>query len=122
MSSIDSGSTEVSPRRAFTSTGKKHSTAAITIFDHGLRRPNQAFVIGAKAMIGIALAAIAYGMKALPTRFHRESTSATTSATAQPSAKPATASLNVNQPALQSSPRWCQKVLVTAENRGSRNR
>jgi hypothetical protein len=34
-------------------------TAAIAIFEAGERSPNQLFVIGAKAMIGIALAAIA---------------------------------------------------------------
>ncbi len=39
-------------------------TAAITIFEAGERIPNQLFVIGAKAMIGIAFAAIAYGMSA----------------------------------------------------------
>ena len=32
---------------------------AITIFESGFRMPNQLFVIGAKAMIGIAFAAIA---------------------------------------------------------------
>ena len=37
-------------------TGKKTSTAAIIILDSGLSTPNQLFMIGAKAMIGIALA------------------------------------------------------------------
>ena len=60
----------------FTSTGKKQSTAAIVIFDHGLRTPNHAFVIGAKAMIGIAFAAIMYGISALPSGRQRASTSA----------------------------------------------
>src|SRR5688500_2907074 len=59
MCSIEPGRTEVSPRSVFTSTGKKQRTAAITIFESGLRMPNQLFVIGAKATIGIALAAIA---------------------------------------------------------------
>ena len=59
MSSIDDGCTDVSPRRVFTRTGKKQSTAAMTIFEAGFSRPNQLFVIGANAMIGIALAAIA---------------------------------------------------------------
>ena len=44
------GCTDVSPRSVFTSTGKKQRTAAITIFDHGLSMPNQAFVIGANAI------------------------------------------------------------------------
>ena len=48
------------------STGKKQSTAAIAIFENGFSRPNQSFMIGAKAMIGIALAATAKGMKAVP--------------------------------------------------------
>ena len=47
-------------------TGKKQSTAAIAIFENGFKRPNQSFMIGAKAMIGIALAATANGMKAVP--------------------------------------------------------
>ena len=76
MSSSDSGRTEVSPRRVLTSTGKKQSTAAMTIFDHGLRIPNQAFVIGAKATIGTAFAAIRYGMSALPSGRQRARASA----------------------------------------------
>ncbi len=35
--------------------------AAIAIFESGLRRPNQLLAIGAKAMIGIALMAMASG-------------------------------------------------------------
>ena len=49
-----------------TSIGKKQSTAAIDIFEIGLSRPNQSFVIGAKAMIGTAFAAIANGISAAP--------------------------------------------------------
>ena len=75
ISSIDSGRTDVSPRRVFTSTGKKQSTAVIVIFDHELRMPNHAFVIGAKAMIGTALAAIMYGISAFPNGRQRASTS-----------------------------------------------
>src|SRR5918996_2873944 len=59
ISSIAEGGTEVSPRSVLMSTGKKQITAAIAIFDAGERTPNQLFVIGAKAMIGIAFAAIA---------------------------------------------------------------
>src|SRR5919204_2437286 len=76
ISSIDSAGTDVNPRRVLTRTGKKQRTAAITIFDHGLRIPNQAFVIGANAMIGIALAAIRYGISALPSGPQRARTSA----------------------------------------------
>src|ERR671917_1804922 len=64
ISSTELGRTLVSPRSVFTSTGKKQSTAAMAIFESGFRRPNQLFVMGANAMIGIALAAIAYGMSA----------------------------------------------------------
>src|SRR3954468_20295828 len=59
MSSTDAGRTDVSPRSVFTKTGKKQRTAAIAIFDVLPNGPNHAFVIGAKAMIGTALAAIA---------------------------------------------------------------
>ena len=52
----------------FTSTGKKQSTPAIAHFECGFSTPNQAFVIGANAMIGTALAATAYGIRASPTR------------------------------------------------------
>jgi hypothetical protein len=58
MSSIDWGCTDVRPRSVFTRTGKKQRTAAIAIFDPFENGSNQAFMIGAKAMIGIAFAAI----------------------------------------------------------------
>src|SRR5712691_4204705 len=59
ISSIDDGWTEVRPRNVLIITGKKQSTAAIAIFENGLSKPNQLFMIGANAMIGIALAATA---------------------------------------------------------------
>src|SRR5436305_15029009 len=59
ISSSDSGRTDVRPRSALTRTGKKQSTAAITIFELLLNGENHAFAIGANAMIGTALAAIA---------------------------------------------------------------
>ena len=59
ISSTASGGTDVRPRSVLIITGKKQMTAAITIFEAGERIPNQLFVIGAKAMIGIALAAMA---------------------------------------------------------------
>src|SRR5436190_1972797 len=71
MSSIDAGRTEVRPRTVLTKTGKKQRTAAIAIFDVLPNGPNHAFVIGAKAMIGTALAAIAYGISARPRRRER---------------------------------------------------
>ena len=42
-------------------TGKKTSSAAIIIFERGLRTPNQLLRMGAMAMIGTALLAIATG-------------------------------------------------------------
>ena len=80
-----------------TSTGKKQSAAAITIFDHGLSVPNHALVIGANAMIGIAFAAIMYGISAFPSGRQRASASAETIATRVPSTRPPSASLNVIQ-------------------------
>src|SRR3954464_3101444 len=61
ISSSCDGLTDRSPRTTFTKTGKKQRTAAITIFDGFPSGLNHALVIGAKAMIGIAFAAIAYG-------------------------------------------------------------
>ena len=58
ISSTASALTETSPRSVFTSTGKKHRIPAIAIFECGFSTPNQAFVIGANAMIGIALSAV----------------------------------------------------------------
>src|SRR5437763_16978113 len=76
MSSSDSGRTEVRPRRVFTSTGKKQRTAAIAIFELFENGENHASAIGAKAMIGKAFAAIAYGMRATPSLRQRASESA----------------------------------------------
>ena len=59
ISSIDDGWTEVSPRSVLIITGKKQSTEAIAIFEKGFSKPNQLFMIGANAMMGIALAATA---------------------------------------------------------------
>src|ERR671933_1333840 len=122
ISSIDDGRTEVSPRIVFTSTGKKQSTAAIAIFDDLLRGENQAFVIGAKAMIGTAFAAIAYGITALRSGAQRASAVPTRIASPQPIAKPPSASWKVNQPALQSACRSSQKVEAISVGFGSRKR
>src|SRR5262249_39867763 len=62
ISSIAEGWTEVRPRSVLIITGKKHRTATIAILENGFSNPNQSFMIGANAMIGIALAATAYGM------------------------------------------------------------
>src|SRR5919199_1217548 len=122
ISSIDDGRTDVSPRIVFTSTGKKQSTAAIAIFDDLFSGENHAFVIGAKAMIGTAFAAIAYGITALRSGFHRARTTPTRIASALPITNPPSASWNVNQPALQSVWRSSQKAEAICVGFGSRNR
>ena len=76
-------------------TGKKQSTAAIAIFENGFSRPNQSLKIGAKAMIGIALAATANGMKAVPSQRKLANRSALRIPRLEPSAKPPSASLKV---------------------------
>src|SRR6478735_3541173 len=75
ISSTCWGLTEVRPRSVLTRTGKKQSSAAMKIFEL-FSIPNQAFAIGAKAMIGIALAATKYGISAEPIGLNRASTSA----------------------------------------------
>src|SRR5215211_174262 len=88
ISSIDDGRTDVRPRSVFTNTGKKQRIAAITIFESGFRSPNHWFVIGANAMIGIAFAAIMYGISARPSGRQRAQTSAARTPAAEPIAKP----------------------------------
>src|SRR5690349_8345658 len=63
ISSTWPGRTDVSPRSVLTSTGKKQRSAAMKIFDP-FSIPNHALAIGAKAMIGIADAAMKYGIRA----------------------------------------------------------
>src|SRR5918992_4621068 len=118
MSSIWLGRTDVSPRSVFTNTGKKTSTAAIAIFEAGLSSPNQLFVIGAKAMIGIALAAIANGISAPWRRRQRAGATPRRIAAAEPITKPPSASLKVNQPAAQSVSRSFQTVSRMVESGG----
>src|SRR5258706_2227182 len=67
ISSIWRGLALWSPRSVFTITGRKQRTAAIAIFEPGVTGLNHASKIGANAMIGIALAAMAIGMIAMPT-------------------------------------------------------
>ena len=102
------------------STGKKHSTAAITIFESWLSVPNQLFVIGAKAMIGIAFAAIANGIRAVASSRQRARIRATTIPAEQPITQPPKASSNVNHPAPQSVSRSVHSVRVMSEGGGSR--
>src|SRR5712691_9776626 len=71
MSSSDAGSTRVSPRSVLIMMGKNTSTATAIILDSGFRMPNQLFMIGAKAMIGIEFAATANGRSARLAVVHR---------------------------------------------------
>src|SRR5256885_13303775 len=64
MSSSDAWSTRVSPRSVLIMIGKNTRTATTIIFESGFRIPNQLFMIGANAMIGTELAAIANGSSA----------------------------------------------------------
>src|SRR3954447_3838782 len=66
ISSSEVGRTLVSPRSVLTITGKKQRTAATAIFEVAASGSNQALKIGANAMIGTALAAIAIGISARP--------------------------------------------------------
>ena len=95
ISSSADGRTVVRPRSVLTITGKKTRIAAIAIFEVFSSGPNHWFVIGAKAMIGTALAAIASGMTALPSTRQRANTSATPKPRSDPTTKPPTASENV---------------------------
>src|SRR5213596_3017509 len=61
INSSAAGSTSVRPRTVLIITGKKTSNAAMAILDSGLARPNQLFMTGANAMIGIELIATANG-------------------------------------------------------------
>ena len=121
ISSIWRGETLVSPRRVLTITGKKQRTPAIAIFELRESGSNHALKIGAKAMIGIALAAIAIGISALPSVRKRPISVATTMPPSEPSAKPPSASSNVYQPAGQSVCRWSQNALTIDVGFGSRN-
>ena len=103
-----------------TSTGKKQRTAAITIFESWLSVPNQLFVIGAKAMIGTALAAIANGSSAVASSRQRARIRATTIPAEHPITQPPNASWNVNHPAPQSVSRSVHRVRVMSEGGGSR--
>src|SRR5581483_337713 len=59
INSSAEASAEVRPRTVLIMVGKKVRMTTIATFDSGLSTPNQAFVIGAKAMIGTEFTAIA---------------------------------------------------------------
>src|SRR5450759_4330543 len=59
INSIAPALTCVKPRTTLIMTGKKTITATMLILEIGLVRPNQLFMIGARATIGVELIAIA---------------------------------------------------------------
>ena len=122
ISSIDDGRTDVSPLVVLTITGKNTRIAAIAIFEVFSSGPNHWLVIGANAMIGTALAAIANGISARPRRRKRDITTADRTASALPTTQPPKASEKVYSPACQSCERLSQSVPAMADGAGSRKR
>src|SRR5687767_13332673 len=91
ISSSCIGSTSVRPRTVLIMTGKKTMIDTIAILEAGLVMPNQLFMIGAKAMIGTELAAIANGMSASLTIVQRAVMRAIKMPSRLPTRKPPTA-------------------------------
>ena len=105
----------------FTITGRKQRTPEIAIFECGESGLNHTLKIGANAMIGMAFAAIAIGISAVPTILKRLTNVATAMPKSDPITKPPSASWNVVQPAGQSVWRSFQKLETIAVGFGSRN-
>ncbi len=76
-------------------TGKNTRTAAIIILASGLSTPNQLFMSGAKAMIGMAPAATASGSSASLADSQRAEANATATPATVPRMNPPTASIRV---------------------------
>src|SRR6266511_4545895 len=89
------GSTWVSPRIILIIIGKNVMIATIIIFESWVVRPNQLFMIGAKAMMGTELAAIAKGSNTSRAAVQRTVVSATRIPALQPITSPPTASVAV---------------------------
>ena len=101
----------------------EHREEAQDCGDRDLRRGLRAepdVVIGANAMIGMAFAAIRYGIKALPNGRQRARTSAVTIAKPLPRTNPPTASFNVIHAPRRSRSRSSMRARTTSENLGSR--
>src|SRR5919106_1917077 len=92
MSSSAAGSAAMRPRVTLTMTGKYTSTAAIIILLNGLSAPNQLFMSGANAMIGIAPAAMPSGISVSLAVAQRAVRNAVRTAATVPMASPPTAS------------------------------
>src|SRR4051794_12633832 len=95
ISSIDDGRTDVSPLVVLTITGKNTRIAAMAIFEVFSSGPNHWLVIGANAMIGTALAAMANGISARPSRRKRAITTAVRTPSRLPATQPPNASEKV---------------------------
>ena len=84
--------------------------------------PNQALKIGAMAMIGMALAAIANGRTASRALAHRDTANAMTSPTTVPMTRPPAASYNVVTADWNSgqrpAPQFSTKAVTIAEGAG----
>src|SRR5258708_35235775 len=98
INSSEAGSTEVSPRTVLIIVGKKVRIATMMILDVGLTIPNHAFVMGAKAIIGMELTAIAYGKTVLLNPAKRAEIRPNTTPAPQPMPKPHRTFWNVNHP------------------------
>src|SRR5438445_6208414 len=94
-SSRAAGSTFVRPRTVLIITGKKTITATIVRRGRMLSGPNQFRVIGAKAMIGMALAPTATGIRSSRAVAHRAVASPPRVPSTTPTSRPPTASVPV---------------------------
>ena len=98
--------------------GKNTMTATMAILEAGFVMPNQLFMIGAKAMMGTELAAMAKGMVASLMIVQREVTRAVRIPAPQPTTNPPTADHRVALAALKrmDSPLAPMKICNSSEN------
>src|SRR5262245_7107627 len=118
MSSSAAGSTLSSPRTVLIITGKNTRPAAIIAFENWESTPNQLLKIGANAMIGIELAAIANGMSEPRTIPERAARTPTTMPPTEPMTRPPTISTSVYTVALASSGRFACHAAAIATGLG----
>src|SRR5438093_11128729 len=121
ISSTADSSTWLSPRATFTTIGKKVSRMTIAILANGFRIPNQLDMIGAAAMIGIALAPTAIGRTASRTRAQRAIANAVRTPDVTPMTRPPMASYSVFTELRWSRGSSSPKALTTADGRGRMN-
>src|SRR5436190_2617650 len=104
-----------------TITGKKTMTATIVIRGRRLSGPNQLSVIGAKAMIGMALAPMATGSSSSRALAQRAVASPASVPSATPMMSPPTASAPVNRTPLTSVGHSATRLPAITLGRGIRN-